>query len=160
MPTHAPHQADHCIASQTNLVPIKGFVHEVLRRSRTFGSVLQTALCYLKAICAKVPKLIEKDKMGEGVQGELDLSGNFVQGDLEAEEWREPSLDSVMADFIHMDAAVDTDSAPPEPMATVCAGCGQRRRDTSCLVIHVSTFNIKPGFYLKRAEIPLGSKSR
>jgi hypothetical protein len=26
---------------------------------------------------------------------------------LEAEEWRELSLDSVMTDFIHMDAAVD-----------------------------------------------------
>jgi hypothetical protein len=50
---------------------------------------------------------MEKEKMGEGVQGEPDLSGKIVQGDLEAEEWREFSLDSVMADFIHMDAAIN-----------------------------------------------------
>ena len=44
--------------------------------------------------------------MGDGVQGEPDLPGKIVQGDLEAEEWRELSLNSIMADFIHMDAAV------------------------------------------------------
>jgi hypothetical protein len=57
--------------------------------------------------------------MGDGVQGEPDLLGRIVQGDLEAEEWRELSMSSVMADFIHMDIAVDTDSAKPEAMATV-----------------------------------------
>jgi hypothetical protein len=50
-------------------------------------------------IHAKVPKLVEKEKMGQGVQGELDLSGKIIQGDLEAEEWKKLSLDSVMADF-------------------------------------------------------------
>ena len=35
-------------------------VYEVLRRSRTSGSVLQTALCYLEAIRAKVPELVNK----------------------------------------------------------------------------------------------------
>jgi len=98
---------------------MKGFVHEVLRRSRTSGSVL----CYLEAICAKVPELVEREKMGDGVQGEPELSGKIVQGDLEAEEWRELSLDSVMADFVHMDATVDTDSEP-EAMAT--ESCGRR----------------------------------
>ncbi|KAJ7066216.1 hypothetical protein C8F01DRAFT_1122637 [Mycena amicta] len=33
---------------------MKGFVHEVLRRSHTSGSVLQTALCYLEAIHPQV----------------------------------------------------------------------------------------------------------
>lgn len=118
--THTPQQSDRCVTgSQTNLVPIKGFVHEVLRRSRTSGSVLQTALCYLEAIRSKVPELVEQEKMGNGVQGEPDLSDKIVQGDIEAEEWRELSLDSVMADFIHMDAAVDTDSASTSAMATV-----------------------------------------
>ncbi|KAF8558021.1 hypothetical protein OG21DRAFT_1434198 [Imleria badia] len=42
--------------------PMKGFVHEVLRRSRTSGSVLQTALCYLEAIRSKVPDLVRKEK--------------------------------------------------------------------------------------------------
>jgi hypothetical protein len=29
------------------------FVHEVLKRSRTFGSIMQTALCYLEAVHSK-----------------------------------------------------------------------------------------------------------
>ena len=136
------------------------------------------ALCYLKAIRAKVPELVEKEKMGDriqgepdakvpelvkrkkmedAVQGELDLSGKIVQGDLEAEEWRVLSLDSVMADFIYMDATADTDSAKPEAMAT--ESCRQRQRATRCLVIHVSTCNIKPRFFLKWPEIPFGAKS-
>ena len=76
------------------------------------------ALCYLKAIHAKVPELVKRQKMEDAVQGELDLSGKIVQGDLGAEEWRVLSLDSVMANHIHMDATVDTDSAEPEAMAT------------------------------------------
>ncbi|KAF7376312.1 hypothetical protein MSAN_00046600 [Mycena sanguinolenta] len=51
--------------NRSNLVPIKGFVHEVLRRSRTSGSVLQTALCYLEAIRPKVPELIRKAQSNE-----------------------------------------------------------------------------------------------
>lgn len=104
---------------QCNLVPIKGFVHEVLRRSRTSGTVLQTALCYLEAIRPKVPELVRKEKIGDGVQGEPDLTDRIVQGDIEAEEWKELSLDSIMADFIHLDAAVDSDSAEVDVMATV-----------------------------------------
>ena len=59
----------------TNLMPIKGFVHEVLHRSHISGSMFQTALCYLEAILAKVPELVQKEKNGEGVHGELDLIG-------------------------------------------------------------------------------------
>src|SRR6267154_5994038 len=44
-----------------NVVPMKGFVHEVLCHSRTSGSVLQTALCYLEAICMKVPELVTRE---------------------------------------------------------------------------------------------------
>jgi hypothetical protein len=49
------------------------------------GSVLQTALCYLEAIRANVPELVEREKIGDGVQGEPDLSGKIAQGDLEAD---------------------------------------------------------------------------
>jgi hypothetical protein len=67
--THTPQQSPHCITSlQTNLVPIKGFAHEVLHQLCTSGRVLQMALCYLEAICAKVPKVVRKEKMGLGVQ--------------------------------------------------------------------------------------------
>ena len=37
----------------------------------------------------------EKEKMGDGVQGEPDLSGKIVQGDLDAEEWQALSPDLV-----------------------------------------------------------------
>lgn len=58
-PTHSvacpqPHRGD--------IAPMKCFVHEVLRRSRTSGTVLQTALCYLEAIRSKIPDLIRKEK--------------------------------------------------------------------------------------------------
>jgi PHO85 cyclin-5 len=121
MPTRSPPpQCNHCIAgSQMNLMLVKGFVHEVLPQSRMSRSVLQATLCHLEAICAKVPEHIEKEKIGEGAQGGADLSGNIVQGDLEAEEWKELSLDSVMADFVHMDAAVEVDTAKADAKATV-----------------------------------------
>ena len=72
--------------TQCNLVPIKGFVHKVLRRSRTSSCVLQTALCYLKAIRSNVPQLIKKEKTGHGVQREPDLTDRIVQGDLKADK--------------------------------------------------------------------------
>ena len=60
--------------SRSNLVPIRGFVHEVLRRSRTSGTVLQTALCYLEAIRSKVPNLVRREQSGNGSRGETDLA--------------------------------------------------------------------------------------
>ncbi|KAF8434309.1 hypothetical protein L210DRAFT_3553588 [Boletus edulis BED1] len=57
----APHASQAIVYSQRHqceTAPMKGFVHEVIRRSRTLGSVLQTALCYLEAIRSKVPDLV------------------------------------------------------------------------------------------------------
>jgi len=48
-------------------VPIKGFVHEVIRRSRTSGCVLQTALCYLEAIRPKISDLLQKERLKQSV---------------------------------------------------------------------------------------------
>ena len=96
----------------TNLVPIKGFVHEVLCKSCTSGSVLQTALCYLEAIHAKVPELVQKERNGEGVHSELDLNRQIIQGDLEAKWWQELALDSVMANFILLEAQQSTNPMP------------------------------------------------
>lgn len=45
----------------TDTAPIKGFVHEVLRRSRTSVGVLQTALCYLEAVRTRLPDVLRKD---------------------------------------------------------------------------------------------------
>jgi hypothetical protein len=48
----------------SNMATMKCFIHEVLRRSRTSGCILQTALCYLEAIRAKVPELLEEERAG------------------------------------------------------------------------------------------------
>jgi len=50
---------------------MKGFVHKVLRCSRTSGSVLQTALCYLEAIRPRISELIQ---LGEAYEGETELA--------------------------------------------------------------------------------------
>ncbi|KAL4074177.1 hypothetical protein V8B97DRAFT_1931673 [Scleroderma yunnanense] len=57
-------QAPTIRPSRCELTSMRGFVQEVLRRSRTSGSVLQTALCYVEAIRAKIPELLRRDKEG------------------------------------------------------------------------------------------------
>ncbi|KAK7053475.1 hypothetical protein VNI00_004101 [Paramarasmius palmivorus] len=59
-------------------LPIKPFVHEVLRRSRTSGTVLQTALCYLEAIRPKIPSLVQKDKAGIPTSKEPELASRIT----------------------------------------------------------------------------------
>ncbi|KAF9523992.1 hypothetical protein CPB83DRAFT_839243 [Crepidotus variabilis] len=46
------------------LLPLRNFIHEVLKRSRTSGSILQTALCYLEAARVKIPEIRRDDHMG------------------------------------------------------------------------------------------------
>lgn len=67
------------VVSEKDLVPIRTFVHEVLRRSRTTCSVLQSALCYIEAIRRKVPELIEREMQGLGVKGELELDDRILR---------------------------------------------------------------------------------
>ncbi|KAK0212868.1 hypothetical protein DFS33DRAFT_1377320 [Desarmillaria ectypa] len=70
------------------LIPLKGFVHEVLRRSKTSGSVLQTALCYLAAIRPNVLELVQLEKAGQGPRGEPELADRITpatQAELELE---------------------------------------------------------------------------
>ena len=66
----------------SNLIPIKGFVHEVLRRSRTSTGVLQTALCYLEAVRAKVPDLLRTEKVRPTSDATQDQSSEprIIQG--------------------------------------------------------------------------------
>ncbi|KAG2148453.1 hypothetical protein BD769DRAFT_1412188 [Suillus cothurnatus] len=70
--------------SRCDVAPMKGFVHEVLRRSRTSGSVLQTALCYLEAIRAKVPELVSQEKGCPGSTCERESVERIVQGEVSA----------------------------------------------------------------------------
>ncbi|KAL0956374.1 hypothetical protein HGRIS_002521 [Hohenbuehelia grisea] len=64
-----------------SLVPIQGFVREVLRRSQSTGCVLQTALCYIEAIRSRVPTLVIQEKAGCGVKGEPEPRSRVVQPD-------------------------------------------------------------------------------
>ena len=65
-------------AARSNEVPMKSFVHELCRRSRTSGMVLQTALCYLEALRSKVPQLVRLEMEGKGVRGDPDLSSRIT----------------------------------------------------------------------------------
>ncbi|KAG1862547.1 hypothetical protein DFJ58DRAFT_715270 [Suillus subalutaceus] len=71
-------------APRCDVAPMKGFVHEVLRRSRTSGSVLQTALCYLEAIRAKVPELVSQEKGCPGSTCERESVERISQGEVSA----------------------------------------------------------------------------
>ncbi|KAI0766478.1 hypothetical protein BC629DRAFT_1538024 [Irpex lacteus] len=99
--------AASCRTSQ--VVPIRGFVHEVLRRSRTSTSVLQTALCYLEAVRIKVPELIarEKNKVDypEDVQDAAEEE-RIIMGDIDEENAR---LAGLCED---MDQSLASDYAP------------------------------------------------
>ncbi|CDO77329.1 hypothetical protein BN946_scf184775.g20 [Trametes cinnabarina] len=81
----------------SNLIPIRGFVHEVLRRSRTSTGVLQTALCYLEAVRSKVPEMLRKEKANPtseyGV--ESDAEPRIVQGLPGEEDFCEVSADGI-----------------------------------------------------------------
>ncbi|OBZ68311.1 hypothetical protein A0H81_11726 [Grifola frondosa] len=76
------------LASGCNLVPIKGFVHEVLRRSRTSTGVLQTALCYLEAVRGKIPELIRKEKTTPTTSDcvQEDAACRIIRGELSHDE--------------------------------------------------------------------------
>jgi hypothetical protein len=119
---HANASTRPSLSSQTNLVPIKGFVREVLRQSRTSGSILQMALCYLEAIRAKVPELVEREKW------ETESKENQI--------YRE-----------RLCKATDTDSTEPEAMATVkVVDSDNAPRGASSLTSQLSTSN--PDFTL------------
>ncbi|KAG2146041.1 uncharacterized protein EDB93DRAFT_1086768 [Suillus bovinus] len=69
-------------APRCDIAPMKGFVHEVLRRSRTSGTVLQTALCYLEAIRAKIPELVSQEKGHPGSTCEKESVERIVQSEV------------------------------------------------------------------------------
>ena len=69
----------------SNLIPIKGFVHEVLRRSRTSTGVLQTALCYLEAVRSKVPELLRTERTRPTTESTEAPEPRIVQGVFEIE---------------------------------------------------------------------------
>ena len=110
--------------SRDNLVPIKGFVHEVLRRSRTSGCVLQTALCYLEAVRPKIPEIARLEKAG-GCQAEnstdriamateAELHGELNSGAGSSISWDSEKCldDDLMATVRVHDSDLDDNSNP------------------------------------------------
>lgn len=111
-------------APRGDVAPMKGFVHEVLRRSRTSGSVLQTALCYLEAIRAKVPELVTQEKGHPGSTCEKESVERIVQGEVSASSAgldglyssSETSAGNGLLDTIRINPiTLEVDSAFPEP---------------------------------------------
>lgn len=107
--------------SKTNLIPIKGFVHEVLRRSRTSGCVLQTALCYLEAIKPRLPNLIKQEQAGLGTHFEPEVESRIsmatpaeIESDNDINTSSDDGLDTVrICDTSSATVCLDAaDSAP------------------------------------------------
>ncbi|KAI9442391.1 hypothetical protein H4582DRAFT_1928168 [Lactarius indigo] len=115
--SRAATHADLSSAEQAriNATPLKTFVHEVLRRSRTSCSVLQTALCYIEALRSKIPELVHQERTGEGIRGEVDQSARVVCSDDPRlqESPKEVSIDEII-DPVHLVGSEDhlNDDAP------------------------------------------------
>ncbi|KAH9054199.1 hypothetical protein EDB87DRAFT_1568567 [Lactarius vividus] len=98
--------------ARINATPLKTFVHEVLRRSRTSCSVLQTALCYIEALRSKIPELVRQEQSGEGIRGEVDQSARVIFSDDPRlqESSKEVSIDEII-DPVHL-VGSENDDAP------------------------------------------------
>jgi hypothetical protein len=95
------------------LLPIKGFVHEVLRRSRTSGYVLQTALCYIEALRPKISELIRKEKAGETRWKEPELGDRIIPAtDAELQQHAEEGMS--LENIINTDQCAATEPTPSQ----------------------------------------------
>ncbi|TFY75426.1 hypothetical protein EWM64_g8586, partial [Hericium alpestre] len=125
-PTHyqaaSPPPSNAC---RTDMVPLKSFVQEVLRRSRTSCSTLQTALCYLEAIRSKVPELLRQERAGQGVKGESDQSYRIIPADDPAASEPVPELD--IDDLLDPTRFLNPESfcSTVNPLATPCVPSGR-----------------------------------
>jgi hypothetical protein len=54
----------------SDLVSLKKFVTELLKRSRSTAATFQTALCYLEAVRPRIPELQQAEIEGRGTRGE------------------------------------------------------------------------------------------
>lgn len=78
-----------CLSAKTtnSMVPLKIFVHKVLKRSQTSRSILQIALCYLEVVCSKIPDISHFEKHGiqmlestilPPTKAELSVASNYI----------------------------------------------------------------------------------
>jgi len=54
----------------SDLVSLKKFITELIKRSRSTAATFQTALCYLEAIRSKIPEVQRAEMEGKGTRGE------------------------------------------------------------------------------------------
>ncbi|KAJ3571691.1 hypothetical protein NP233_g3590 [Leucocoprinus birnbaumii] len=102
-----------CGTDARAIVPIKGFVHEVIRRSRTSGYVLQTALCYLEAIRPKIPDLLRQERSGQSMCSDADISGRILPATEHELKLEEEYLQ------LEMSGIDSTDPLPPDLVSTI-----------------------------------------
>jgi hypothetical protein len=86
-------------------VPLRSFVLEVLKRSKTSTGVLQTALCYIAAIAHKVPVLAAQEQMGLAGRGEPRME-DFITSGLDE------GTDGLQGDLARDDASTDVNAEP------------------------------------------------
>jgi len=98
-----------------NSAPLKTFVHEVLRRSRTSCSVLQTALCYIEALRPRIPELVNQEQTGEGIRGEIDHAVRVLSQDDPRlfESPKEVGIDELIDPIRFVSSEGQFDDAPP-----------------------------------------------
>ncbi len=94
---------------EKELVPLRIYVHDVLRRSRTTFSVLQSAVCYIEAIRRKIPDIAEQEKSGNVHKGDpmiedrIELGEEAIIAQTSSSSYCEPetiSTDTIVPDSI------------------------------------------------------------
>ncbi|KAI0775725.1 hypothetical protein BD413DRAFT_602911 [Trametes elegans] len=139
--TQAPESSGGC-----NLIPIKGFVHEVLRRSRTSTGVLQTALCYLEAVRSKVPDLLRKEKARptSEVCPEPDAEPRIVQGRFEQNDSPDMRADGTFPDVAECNVGSTLDTIRVDDAYSVCQTDTQMSPPTGPVASHGKEQNALP----------------
>ncbi|KLO14634.1 hypothetical protein SCHPADRAFT_927776 [Schizopora paradoxa] len=104
---------DGTVVTEKELVPIRIYVHEVLRRSRTTCSVLQSALCYIEAIRKKIPELAELEKSGKANRGDFVIEDRIEVGDESLQSETSSSLSDCPTE------TMSTETIVPDSVQTV-----------------------------------------
>ena len=69
-----------CVSGKTGVAPLHGVMQELIRHSRTSGTVPQTALCYIQAVRRKLPKIASAPvaSVNETTPGEPSQDGELA----------------------------------------------------------------------------------
>lgn len=107
----AQYFADECGGSKTvkaecDRFPLHIYVYDIVRRSRTTRSVLQSAVCYIEAVRPHIPALIELGRLG-----------NALERAPRIEDRIEVSLDT-SSNIGHSTGTTSTETSRPRAFAT------------------------------------------